>query len=225
MLNVVQHVHDVRSPWAGRIVNSGVGMTRMLAELRGALSAEIPQVVFGAGCRQPVGQALMHAGYQPRGPHDGSIRCNCGTFFVSELNFGILNGQSVTKYRLHDRAIGGTRAEAGRFGAMHASVFAHQPASVTGLICMLVEANEIVVIPCRKSNECRSNSGISVFPGASSCLLRYLEIPSAVSSDGAPCSSQSLNSPNAWARHRHMQNQAHKSPTSVTTSSARGASS
>ena len=37
---------------------------------------------------------------------------------------------------------------------------------------------------------------------ASSCLLRYLEVPPVASSDGAPCSSQSLNSPSVWAR-RH----------------------
>src|SRR5881227_1777475 len=52
---------------------------------------------FVPKCRQPVGHALMHAGSSPALTRsEQSVHLK--TFFVSELNFGILNGHPVTQY-------------------------------------------------------------------------------------------------------------------------------
>src|ERR1700730_13964701 len=49
-------------------------------------------------CRQPVGQALMHAGSSPA-PTRSEQSVHLCTFLVSLLNFGMLNGQPVKQYR------------------------------------------------------------------------------------------------------------------------------
>src|SRR6266850_7902475 len=52
---------------------------------------------FVPKCRQPVGQALMQAGSSPT-PTRSEHNVHLKTFLVSELNFGMLNGQPVTQY-------------------------------------------------------------------------------------------------------------------------------
>src|SRR5271156_3334639 len=52
---------------------------------------------FVPKCRQPVGQALMQAGSRPA-PTRSEHNVHLCTFLVSELNFGMLNGQPVTQY-------------------------------------------------------------------------------------------------------------------------------
>ena len=50
---------------------------------------------------------------------------------------------------LDDRAIGGTRAQAAGIGAVHTAVLAHQPAKRAVVGDVLIEPDQIVVIPFR----------------------------------------------------------------------------
>src|SRR5579862_5878349 len=50
---------------------------------------------------------------------------------------------------LHDGAIGGTRAQTAGIGAVHALVFAHEPAEGTVCKFVLVETDQVVIIPGR----------------------------------------------------------------------------
>jgi len=50
---------------------------------------------------------------------------------------------------LHDRAIGGTSLEATRIGAVHALIFAHQQRDAAICALVLVELDQVPVIPRR----------------------------------------------------------------------------
>src|SRR5262249_1408709 len=50
---------------------------------------------------------------------------------------------------LHDGAVGGARAQASRIGAVHALILAHQPSERAVGKLVLVEADQVVIVPLR----------------------------------------------------------------------------
>ncbi len=97
MVDVVQHVHDVRAADAGRIVDARVFVRSVLAKLRGARLGQILHVVLGAEV-QTAGGAGLDAGRLQARAHAIRAQRTLVDLLGFELNFGMLNGQPVTQY-------------------------------------------------------------------------------------------------------------------------------
>src|ERR1022692_2336556 len=110
-------------------------------------------------CRQPVGHALMQAGSRPA-PTRSEQSVHLYTFFVLGLNFGILKGQPETQnwqpiqfscwkstMPLEYCTIDPSGGQASGIFAVHALVFAHEPRKAAIVVLVLVELDEVPVIP------------------------------------------------------------------------------
>ena len=162
MIDVVQHVDDVRAADARRIVHSRVLVRGVFAQLLGALLGQILHVVLGAEM-QAAGGTRFDAGRLQARAH--AIRTqrtlvNLLGFVVELRNIERATGHAILAADavflleiddavgvLHDGAVGRTRQQATWIGAVHALVLAHQPTEVAIAVHVLVEADQVVVVP------------------------------------------------------------------------------
>src|SRR5579859_3713411 len=160
----MQNVDDAGTAHALRVVHSGVREIRMIAELLRALSRKVQHVVLRTEMQAAGGTRLDARGFEPfahaigaKRAFENAVRLRIHLWYVKRAAgdavtaadaIGLLEIHDAVGV-LHDGAVGGTRREAARLGAMHALVLAHQPHQRTVFALMFVEENQVPVIPAR----------------------------------------------------------------------------
>ena len=160
----MQHIDDAGSAHACRIVDARLLDSVVLTKLLGASLREVHHVVLGSEVETAGGAGLDASRLQSlahpvnaqralehllgRGIELGNIeRTSADT--IAAANAILLLKINDAIGVLHDRAIGGTRLQASRIGAVHALVFAHEQRDAAVFALVLVELDEVPVIPRR----------------------------------------------------------------------------
>src|ERR1039458_5616559 len=161
---IVQHIDDARSAHARRIIDPRLLEAIVLAKLPGPSFGQILHVVFGAEVQTAGGarldarwfQSLAHPVHTQRAlEHLLGLRIELGNIegaaadAISAANTILLLKIDNAVGVLHDRAVGGTSRQTAGIGAVHALVFAHQQRDAAVFTLVLVELDQIPVIPRR----------------------------------------------------------------------------
>jgi hypothetical protein len=159
---IVQHVNHVRSANRVGIVNPGVLKTGDLAQLRSAIFRYKLHVFFGPEVQAPGGTCLDAGGLQASSHSVRAERALVNLFRVGVEFRNIEGAARDTELAanavflleiddavgvLHDGAIGRTGPQASGIFAVHALVLAHEPCKAAIVVLVLVELNEVPVIP------------------------------------------------------------------------------
>ena len=160
----MQNVDDAGAADAGRVVHAGVREIGMLAELLRAVSSELKHVVFRTKV-QAAGrtrldarrlESLAHAVGTERTFEDAmrlrihlrNVERAAGDAVTAPDAIGLLKIHDAIGV-LHDGAVGGTGGQTARLGAVHALVLAHEPHQRAVFALVLVEEDQVPVIPAR----------------------------------------------------------------------------
>src|SRR5579859_237786 len=164
LAGVVQHVDHASPADARRIINSCLREIVMFAKLFRALLREVLHVIFAAEMQAACWtrfdarrlQSFAHA-VRAQGALEDAVRFRIhlrnieGTArdAVAAANaVGLLKINNAVGV-LHDGAIGGARSKASRLRAVHALILPHQPHERAVVLLMLVEKNQVPIIPAR----------------------------------------------------------------------------
>ena len=159
---IVEDVNHARAADTRGIVNAGVVVAVVIAELLGALFGEELHVVLGAEVQAASGAGLDASRLEPLAD---AIRAEGA--FVHALGDAvelwnvegaagdaIAAADAVILLEVHnavgvldDGAVGGASFQASRFGAVHALVLTHQPLQCAVFALVLVEEDQVPVIP------------------------------------------------------------------------------
>src|SRR5437870_3657700 len=159
---IMQHVNHVCAADGLRIVNAGVLISEVFAELLGALLGDELHVFLAAELQAARGTRLDASRLQPLAHTIGAERAFVDLFCgLVELRYveratgdAELAANAVLLVEvhdsigvLHDRAVSRTGAQAAGIGAVHALVLAHQPLDGAVFALVLVELDEIPKAP------------------------------------------------------------------------------
>src|SRR5208283_1698682 len=163
--DIVKHIDDAGSAHARWIVNSRFLDSIILAKLFGASFCQVAHVLFTAEV-EAAGrtrldaswlQSLAHPVHAQRAlEHLFGSRIELGnierasTYAVSAANAILLLKVHDAVGVLHNRAIGGTGRQTAGIGAVHALIFAHEQRDAAIFAFVLVELDQIPVIPRRR---------------------------------------------------------------------------
>src|SRR5208282_2910693 len=146
------------------IVHAGVLPAEIFLQLLSALLGNEFHVVFAAELQAASWTRLDAGGFEPladtvgaegalvhalgRGIEARNIEGTAGNAeFAADAVFLVEVDNAVGV--LHDGAVGGTRRQAARIGAVHALILAHQPLDRAIGVLVLVELDEVPEIPAR----------------------------------------------------------------------------
>ena len=162
MFNVVEDIHNVRAADAGRIVKSGIGMSCMFAKLRRALLAKLLHIVFRSEVQTSRRTRFDASRFKPGADpvRTQSALMNLLRFRIKLRNIeraaghAVLAADAIVLVKvddaiciLHDGAVSRTGAKTSRVGTMQAAILAHQPTESAVVGNMLIEADQVVIIP------------------------------------------------------------------------------
>src|SRR5580692_7635843 len=127
MLDIVQHVDHVRTAYARGVIYAGVGVRRVLAQLRGAFLRGILHVFFAAEV-ETAGRTRLHTGWLEARAHTVGAQRTLMDLLSDRIEFrnieratshAILAADAIILLKIHDPvgvlddgAIRGTRAQA-----------------------------------------------------------------------------------------------------------------
>src|ERR1041384_417949 len=162
MLRVVQNVNYVRAADRLRIVHACIRESRHIAKLRRASFSQLFHLVFGAEVQTSGGTGFYTGGLEP-GPNSIGAQRTLEDFLGRRVEFRnveraarntVLTADTVLLIEVDDavgvlnnRAVSGTRAQAARIGAVHALVLAHEPHQGSVFTFVLVELDQVPVVP------------------------------------------------------------------------------
>ena len=160
----MQNIDDAGAADAGRVIDAGVRKVVVIVELLRALIGKRLHVVLGAEV-----QTAGRAGLDARGLEALAHAIRAERALVDALGMRIefRNVEGATRdavatadtfvlLKIHDavrvldnRAVRGAGGQAARLGAVHALVLAHEPLESAVIAFVLVELDEVPVVPAR----------------------------------------------------------------------------
>src|SRR5579864_587314 len=161
---VMQNINYMRAADRLRIVDARLFKSEVVAQLFGTLFGDKLHVIFTAKL-QAAGWASFDASWLQALTHAVGAERTLVNFLCRGIKFRDVVGTSGDAELaanavfllevhdavcvLHDGAIGGGRSQAGRIGAVHALVFAHQPLEGGVSVLVLVELDQVPEVPAR----------------------------------------------------------------------------
>src|SRR5260370_42095326 len=159
-----EHVDTAGSVDARRIIDAGFFDAVVFAKLLGASLRQVLHVVFGskmqaagrAGLNACRFQSLAHPVHTKRalehllggGIEFGNIEWTAADAISAANAILLLKIHDAVRI-LHDRAIRGASRQAAPISTVHALIFAHQQCDAAVFALVLVELDQVPVIPCR----------------------------------------------------------------------------